>query len=565
MELLEEVIDKYKSSVDYRTENEFDANLDKWKGYYEGESEETKKRASKQKSAILPPWAGTSVDRMLAQFAVSIFLRKPYFGVFPRKDTVEAMAAADTAQDLLEYQLSKSSPFYQMVKYLQAAISYGISCLQVGWDYDENDLLLRNVDIKRFHYPPYSEDITKLDWGIFESWRFLDELIKENEAFKERYGEDFYDNLDDIPKKGGSDLEEVVERYAGKGGRIPVHLLEYWDKDRKVIVAGKKVIIQATENKVGFVPAILCADIPKLEGIAGTGEIEAIEDYIHQIATVVNQRNDNINQSLIPAWLQNASYDILNEEELEDIRPGVRIQVQAPLNVDLKAILQPLPMPIVTENAYLEVANLERNIQDRRGMYEYARGQAPQQRETATGIMRLQQAGATIPRFILMFMLRTAFVRIPQHVLAWDRECMPEQTILAVSKSIEKGAPVFRNVSKEDISKNLIFIEKVSALDTEALREVKRAQLLQALQILAPMAQLLPSIDFTQLVKRILGTFDEPGLESIVREVPSGGGIPRAEMLAQQALSRRSPPSYMEGRAAGGELGRVMGAVRGGR
>ena len=570
MELVGEVTSKLKDSVDYRTDIKFNDNVNKWKKYYGGSSDETEKRLKKQKSAIMPPWAGTSVDRMLATFTVALFLRKPYFGIFPQKDEPEAIAAADLAQDVTEYQLSRSSPFYQMVRHLQAAMSYGIGCLQTGWDFKKNTILIRNSNIKHFHYPPYSEDITDLDWDIFESWRFIDDLILESKAFEDRYGSALYDNLDGLVS-ASTELEAVVEKHGQGGGRKPIYLIEYWDSERKVVLANKKTVILSVDNPVGFVPAILTADIPKLEGVAGTGEIEAIEDYIHQIATVVNQRNDNINQSLIPAWLQNASYDILNEEELEDLHPGVRIQVQAPLNIDLSAILQPLPMPIVTENSYVEVAGLERNVQDRRGLYDYSRGQHPERRETATGIMRLQEAGALIPKFILMLMLRTSLVRIPEQVLAWDREYMPEQDILSLSKSAEKQAPVFVKAGGSALKHDFIFIEKVSALDTESLREVKRAQLLQALQILAPMRQELPSVDFVQLVRRILKTFDEPGLESIVREIPSGmmsqsGGVSNPmEALARQALSQRGAPSAMSGKNAGGMLGKVMGAVRGGR
>ncbi|GAH87417.1 unnamed protein product, partial [marine sediment metagenome] len=82
-ETLQEVLDKYQLSSDYRTSEEFETNLNRWKDYYNGTSEETKDREAQKRSAILPPWPKTTVNHLLARFILTICGQKPYFSTAP--------------------------------------------------------------------------------------------------------------------------------------------------------------------------------------------------------------------------------------------------------------------------------------------------------------------------------------------------------------------------------------------------------------------------------------------------------------------------------------------------
>lgn len=573
--LLSEIKSKHKSSVDYKADIEFETKTTRWSNYFAGTSAETIKRKAKQKSAVMPPWAGTAVDHLWARYITALFLKKPFYAIYPMVETPEGILTAEIAQDLIEYQLTTPSPFYNTTRFVQAILANGFGALKTGWDFRKNNITLTNYNIKKVYWPPYLEDITQPDWILFEYWKYYDDIVKECNAFKAEWGEPLYENLDQLPALSGMHLDEVLEKHAKMGKKKPIRIWEYWDLEKKVIVAGEKVVILKTKNPLepAFVPVILASDIPKLEGIMGTGEIEAIEDYIKQIATITNQRNDNIIQSLIPAWLQNSGITILNEEELDDLSPGVRIQVRAPLNVPLNTVLMPIPPPMVTEQSYMEVAGNEANIRNRRGLYPYVLGEAPKQRETATAVQNLQAAGSVVARAILMFMLRTSFVQIPSQVIGWDKKYLPTRTILAVSRTREEGIPVFRKIGKEDIQADLQFVETVSAVEPEGTEEGKRAQLMQTIQILGSIADRLPGVDFTKLAKWLLGTFTIPGLEAVVavpppeqtsRMLPGGGqGAPSPQQVALQSLQRRGTP--MSGLSAGGRLGAIKGQVRGGR
>lgn len=554
--LAKEVVEKYDDATSYRSTIDFDTNTERWKNLFEGTSDEMKARKEKGKSAVLPPWAGALVDRFTATFYISLFSQEPYFGIFPTSDDLDSILSARIAQDIVDWQLHRPSPRYQMSKFIQYIGAMGFGCLRTGWDFAEDDFSLTNWNIKYFYFPSYSEDLTKLDWCIFECWRFYKDLVAEDKAFKERYGTNLYQNLDKAQKLEGSYLEDVSEKYSTLSRKKPIHILEFYDKDRKIVVAGKSVTIQRTKNPISpSLPVILGSDVPKLEGIYGTGEIEAHEPYIRQISTITNQRNDDVVQSLIPAWIQNAGVEILNEEAISDLRPGVRIQVRVPYNVPLDSVLKPFPAPNVTQQSYMETAASKDDLQERRGFHEYYRGKAPEQRETASGIKSLQAAGGTIPRYTMMLAMQTAFVQIPAHAIAWSRKYLSKRTILRLVATAEAGIAKFRTVSRDDIQKDYYFTEKVSAIDPSAIPEVERNQLMQALQILLPLKEALPNVNFEKLVKMFLQTFPNKELASVVgtpKEVPGIGG-PRTQTPRPKTSTDKT------GLVEGGILGKALG------
>jgi len=518
--LVKVVLDKYQSSVDYRTDIGFKAKIDTWQGYYNGTSKETEARAAKGRSSVLPPWSAVEVEYMLSRLLLSCFSTKPYFAVYPLN--TDAMKCYKLAQALLEWQCDRPTVVYQLTRFALSVFSLGLGALKTSWDFSSNDAKLTNWDISMFHYPPECEDPTDLKWCIFESYEYYNDLVEQNKDFEKRFQRPLFDNMKDLAALK-SEPEEGLKTYAKEK---PIHIMEYWDKSRKIVVAGKSVCILDLENPVGFVPAIVCSEVPKLSGILGIGEIEAVGDYVRQYATVMNQRNDNVTQSLIPVWIQNADAEVLNEDELENLRPGLRIKISAPLGVSLDTLLRPMLPPFVVRDAYLEMEGLERNIHDRRCHYDYARGAPPQQRETARGILSLQSAGSIVSRSILLLVMRTAFVMVPMHILAWDQRFLESKVITSVAEAQEGAIPSFRAVYRGDIQGDFKFIEMVTAVDSEAAEEVKRTQLLQALQIVAAIQERLPNVDIGLLVEKIFETFRVPGLGAVFKKAPTQATLP---------------------------------------
>jgi len=586
-ETLQEVLDKYNLSKNYRTSNEFETNLDKWKGYYEGTSQETRDRKAQGRSAILPPWPKTTVNHLLARFILTICGQKPYFSTAPlNKKSIES---SKIANDVLFFQIDRESAFYQINRFVQSILSYGFGVLKTGWDFTLNDVTIKNWDIKKFYYSPHAEDLTILPWGIFELWRSLKEIQAENAAFEKDWKKPLYDNLDKLEERQTAILEDETDKYTAEEKKGLQHILEYWDADKKIVVANKETVILETENPLktknspGFVPAICGCGIPKLEGILGTGEIETIEPYVREMATIKNQRMDNVNMALNPVLLRNTNVEIENEDDLSKLRPGLQVKIDVIETVDVATVLAPLKLDFVTGSSYQETGILERNIQIISGMFDYVLGEVPQQRETATGIARLQAAGGILFRYKILLALRTVFTLLPRQMIAWDQKYLPDKYIYLI-RGTKEGIEEFRETNRKSVQGDFKFKELISFLDPDAIKEVKRAQLMETLRIIIQAQQILMALPppmrerVEKLMNLTLATFDMPELEEIFGEegrkemTPQdlmqqfmsqgmGGGVPGTTPALRAPKTEAGRTS---GKAVGGLMGKALG-IMGGR
>ena len=580
-ETLQEVLDKYQLSKNDRESNKFETNLKTFKDYYEGTSKETRDREAQGRSAILPPWPKTTVNHLLARFILTICGQKPYFSTAPLNK--ESIDSSKIANDVLFYQIDRESAFYQINRFVQSVLAYGFGVLKTGWDFTLNDVTIKNWDIKKFYYSPHAEDLTILPWCIFELWRSLKEIKAENEAFEKIHkGKSLYDNLDKLEERQAAILEDESGKYTAEEKKGLQHILEYWDADKKTVVANKETVILETENPIGFVPAICACGIPKLEGILGTGEIETIEPYVREMATIKNQRMDNVNMVLNPVLLRNINVEIENEDDLSKLRPGLEIKIDVVETVDIETVLRPLKLDFVTGSSYQETAILERNIQIISGMFDYVLGEVPQQRETATGIARLQAAGGILFRYKILLALRTAFTLLPRQMIAWDQKYLPDKYIYLI-RGTKEGIEEFRETNRKSVQGDFKFKELISFLDPDAIKEVKRAQLMETLRIIVQAQQILMALPppmrerVERLMNLVLATFDMPELEEIFGEEEPREMRPQE--LLQQFLGRgmaggtpgaapalrapRTEAGRTPGRAAGGLMGRELGRLGG--
>jgi len=585
-ETLQEVLDKYELSKNYRTSEEFETNLERWKDYYEGTSAETREREAQGRSAILPPWPKTTVNHLLARFILTICGQKPYFSTAPLNK--ESINSSKIANDVLFFQIDRESAFYQINRFVQSVLSYGFGVLKTGWDFTLNDVTIVNWDIRKFYYSPHAEDLTILPWCIFELWRPLKEMQAENEAFKKDWKKPLYDNLDELEERQAAILGDESGKYTAEEKKGLQHILEYWDPDKKTVVANKETLILKTENPTktkkspGFVPAICACGIPKLEGILGTGEIETIEPYVREMATIKNQRMDNVNMALNPVLLRNINAEIENEDDLSKLRPGLQVKIDVVETIDVETVLRPLKIDFVTGSSYQETAILERNIQIISGMFDYVLGEVPQQRETATGIARLQAAGGILFRYKILLALRTAFTLLPRQMIAWDQKYLPDKYIYLI-RGTKEGIEEFRETNRKSVQGDFKFKELVSAVDPDAIKEVKRAQLMETLRIIIQSQQILMTLPapmrekVEKLMNLTLSTFEMPELEEIFGEgkpkemTPQdlmqqflGGGMGGGTPGTTPALrAPRTGAGRTSGKAIGGLMGRELGRLGG--
>jgi len=552
--LTEEIEAKYKLAKDWRSANNLETEWNTAKDNYEGTSEATKNREAAGRSAVFPHWPTTAVDQLTARFVNMLFGRTPYFTASPLNK--KAVEKVKVGRKLLYWQLFHPTAFEQIVRTIQGFLIYGFSVLKLDWDFDRNNIRVQDIDIRNFYFSPASKFLNNLRWAIHKCKRSLKELELENQIFRERYGEDRYTNLEEL-KEAHASLVDTENEYTQKEAEDIVVMLEYWDKDKKVLLAkDEKIIIQNVKNPVGFIPFICFSDVPTRDSILGRGEPKSIETPVAELATIKNQRIDNVNLALQPPWLRNINIDILNEDQLSNICPGLVIDVDVPPQVDPNLALRQMEIRDVTAGSYNEAELLERDIRYITGLHDPVIGGVSSKRMTLGEHMGLREEGSQILRFKLMWAIKSSFILLPGYILAWDRKYLDKKTIVDVTGE-EQGAKAFLEVSKKDLphpGDDVEFIEQVTAADIEATKEYKRSQLLQALQILAQMKQLDPRT-LERLTKAILDTFEMPelskamekpieerepenNLQAMIQNLVRQGTIPRP---GEEALSAGIP------------------------
>lgn len=566
--LIVEIGEKVTLSETNRSDINFETDVETWKDFYKGTSQATEDRIGEGRSGLMPPWPATAVDNLVARFMLTIFGKKPYFATEPLNK--KSNQSSKINNDVLLWQQSRASFLWNCHRAIQSAATTGLGVLKTGWDVEADNILVENWDPLDFYYNPDCEDITKLRWCIFRSWHLKSELQDQSDAFEKATGEPLYENLDDLT---GAPIEgDLANKYTAEELKELVQVWQYWDKEKRVLIGNELTVLLKTENPTkikggpGFIPAIIIPLIPKLDGIMSTSEIEAIEDYVAELATIKNQRMDNVNLILNPVWIRNTNVEITNEEELHQIRPGLQIMVEADTTVDLTSVLRVLEMPHVSQESYVEGNEVKQDIKDRLSLFDYARGMQPTQRETASGITAIQQAGGTIIRYKLLIALRTGFTLLLSQMTRWNQKYLPKDTMLNVGVN-EAGIKQYRIIKNTKVLEgDFQFKEIISALDVEASKEFKRGQLLEVLRIVGQIAPYLTADQekMNKFLSLILEQFDVPGLEEVFMGEGQGeqGGFGLGDLgnirgaMMQEGMARGArPQSPLPGRARGGQLG----------
>lgn len=576
------ILEACDTAYNKRVETGFEINLDTWKENYEGESAETRERESAGRAAIYPHHATTSVDQPVYRFVTTLFSREPYFEFGAGKPDKETINAAEIANDILFNQMQRGRFCEQVTKYLMEIFTYGLGCARTGWDFLRNDISVKKWPIKHFFCRWNLDDTTDLPWGVFESWQLIDELEEINAAWAKKHKKQIlYEKLDIIKERGGPEemTEEDSTSYTPDEISRLVHVLEWYDRKRYVVLANRELVMLDSENPVGFVPAVLATAMPKLEGLAGRGEIEAIDPIVRQIATIINQRFDNVDMTMQPIWLQNVGVTIVNEDDLSNLRAGLRIKIDdLDVTVDPRNALRPFDIPNITQGSYQDVAYLENSLKDINGLQDPQMGQMPPSRTPASSMSQVLSAGSLPMRFKLTYSLKTAFSILPQQMLAWNQKYMSEDYIYLM-RGTKEGAKDFldlgkaqdriRRASRKDIQGDLVFLERLQALEAQFDKAVRRGQFIEAYRIILQGNQFLQfSPDqLREILRYIIKTFDIPELEAVMgeRAAPTSPEELFGRLTGDTKGVRGAHPTTavgaMSGRQEGGQRGAVAALV----
>ena len=352
-----------------------------------------------------------------------------------------------------------------------------------------------------------SGDVFQLDW----------EALKDKGA--EWAHEGRFERLSEVGVSISSDDGDWPEGV--RRGEL-FELLHYWEDDRHAILVNRDQLLFDGMNpywRHSKKPFVFQSWEPLPNEPYGLSAMDIIRHLNEELNTNRNQRIDNVSLVLNRMWLVRKNADI-DESELVS-RPHGIVRVD-----DIHNDIRELSMSDVTASTYNDEAIIRRDAENALGTPALVRGATDASRQTATeATIKNASAGIRFDTKIVLFdtlgLKRMAelmdlnnqqFVTTPRAVKLFSHDEVMSWKLVQPNEII--GEHEYRPGS--------------SAVDPATNKEVRRAQLTQALEVI--LKTQIPFVDLYELVKAWLETFDIRSPERIL--------IPREVFEQQQLLAQ---------------------------
>jgi len=557
------------------TKNWRDSQEKRWKRFYKLYRNHRDSSTQPFKSNVFVPYIFSIVESVVPKMLGTIFNTRPIISVSPRQGS--SVDLARLLESLLEYQLDEEQLefFTKILEFFKECVIYGTSFAKIVPKFNDDDLASFNyIDIQPidlFHiFPDFrATSIRNMKYVIQLSYMDYEELEQMQRAGFYKNVSDLLDKLEtmgtvDEYKRNRLTNIGILDEYGWDTKRKVVEVLEYWDRDKIYTIGGRNTILKEEDNPLGgLLPFIMARYVPVQHELYGIGIPEIAETLQEELNTVRNQRMDNVNLIINRMFIANKYADIDFDQLVS--YPGNVI-----LTNDVNAI-QPLDTRDITKSAYMEEEIIKRDIDNATGEWEYSRGATPPRRETATGIVRLQQA-STIRFDTVVKMLEFTVIRNIAKMFLWlDYHFLPPEDferIVGSEEYVKYGGQAFYDQDITDMIKHHHFQPMGSS--TTAIKEVRVQQIMQAYQ----MFNQDPMINQMELRKMVLDVLDIKNEEKLLQALPmvppgmegmmpppgaspgQGGGAPQAPkppQPGQKALPAERQMAEMA-RVAGGGL-----------
>lgn len=414
----------------------------------------------------------------------------------------------------------------------------------ISADFSEPEYRTENV-FSKFHYNcPHSHDIfsepgpkrlSRCGWAIKrgrEKYEKLEKLSEDN-VYNEKVkdvkgapsGEDPVKQM--LSQIGmASQGEEIWDEKSGK-----VELLDCFEGGDVLTIAGRRAIIQDTtkEEVRPFIfpfPILDARTGGAPQEMIGIGTAESIKPTQKEMNLTRSQRRDNIALLLNKVFL----YDMMMGEIKWDTL------VSAPGNVimgtRIHEALKPLEMSDVTASAFKEVEDLRYDLQNITSLWDYARGGTPRRRETATGIVRLQQAAQSRNEWLL----RKFDIQVTQplglRLVVYLREHLSIEDYRDIVGP-ENHAEEFFDLDPKQL-RRMIYIKPM----TESIVSIKEINVNQLLMAYDRLIQ-LPDVNRPALVTALLRRIGEKDIKKFLPQLSEAGA--EATMMTTQEMAEKPP------------------------
>ena len=565
-------MERYKASESYCTDF-FEAgrkNYNLYKSYQESD-------AKVYKHNIFVPYSFAYCEDMIAYFMLSIMASPVTFSFEPRMKAI-SLQLCNEIQQLVNWVLTEES--VEFVLELEEIIK-SVNIFNVGYllNYPtveqkrivtgESDWPVAGMEgwsvknvFSRYHlnaphphdiYPePQAKRLSRANWVI--------KAASEN-----------FSNLKKIEAKGGyipgkldmargytrqSPVGEMLSGIGlGSGGdwafntkTNKIEILDCMSGSDVITIAGRSAIIQDTTKEnikpssFDF-PLLDCRTTGGLGEFFGMGVIEQIKPTQLEMNLLRSQRRDNISLILNKVF----TYDIsIGEIDWASL-------ISAPGNIiigkNIKECLSELEYSDVTGSAFKESEDLKYDMQNISAMWDYARGGTPRRRETATGIIRLQQAAQSRNEWQLRKIDAYILQPLAKRIVVALREYLPREdyeAIIGKDQVLPNGQVVKWNRADEFYGLDLDQLKRMLQVQplTESIVSIKEVELNAMLQAFDRLVQ-LPEVNRTALIKQLLYRLGNKDVNSILPQLSGGGqeglSVGLKELAGQKGLPGMKP------------------------
>jgi hypothetical protein len=324
----------------------------------------------------------------------------------------------------------------------------------------------------------------------------------------------------------------------------------------KVMVASGAWLLSSEENEnpEGYHP-LLKLDYIRTGEPYGKGIIEMILDEQDEINEIRNQRVDNVNliMNKMIAIFERA---IVNRKDLTS-QPGGIIRLKDQVTDDIRKVITPMEFPDVSQSAYKETMEIERQIQERTGANRVTMGSSGLVRDsnqTLGGMELLKQMfnerlaayGMIIETQFLVESAERLYALIYGNLDPEDMKPILGTTPVQIDTNPMTGEPIsiprylaFAFVPPEMVAQSYRF--KPMGIFSMENKIVKSAQVMDAIKVgsMLPPGQMNLSSALQFVVERLQGI---PEAKSWFPPFPNQPGVPNSPMMMPPPPPGMPPP-----------------------
>jgi len=382
---------------------------------------------------------------------------------------------------------------------------------------------------------PKIKRLSRMTYVIKRSWEDFEMLKK-----LEKEGNAGYKNVDEAMHTGTMEQDPVQERLSGigLGASAPyynaktnrIEVLDCMEDGDVITIAGRRAIIRdTTKDRVKpFMykfPILDCRLAGAPGEFFGLATIESIKPTQKEMNLLRSQRRDNI------ALILNKVFTLDTMAGEVDLSTLVSAPGNVIMGINIKEALDELEITDVTASSFKESQDLQQDMENITALTRYARGQTPGRKETATGIIRLQQAAQSRNEWMLRKLDWYILQPLAKRVIVYLREYLDREDYAAIIGK-ENRANEFFALDPDQLKRML----QVQPL-TESIISVKEIDLNRFLQAYDRIIN-MPGVNIMALGRQLLQKLGNKNIKEILPQLSSP-----AEDATMQAISQMGGPN----------------------